>query len=336
MNRSKATYATQQDALSLGAMRLFQPIAIYNRKTLNQFCDEWLLLSRNRIKESSYVKYYNIIMHHIKPHLGHILPQELSTIMVEEFGNQLLQHLAPKTVRDTLCLLRSILKYCRKQIGEPFPDIDIIYPKDPKKEMRILTREEQELFIRHLLADMDAMRFGILLALLTGMRIGEICALRWRDISMKEQVIHVHQTMQRIQTISNIAEAHKTKVMIGPAKSEASDRVIPLTAYTITLCEKVYCADEEAYVLTGGREYMEPRVLQYQLGKITKECCLEGVHFHTLRHTFATRCVEVGFEIKSLSEILGHSSSKITLDRYVHPSLELKRANMEKLAVVGW
>lgn len=312
----------------------FKPI--YNRRILSTFCDEWLLLSRNRIKESSYVKYHNIITRHIKPYLGNTLPQELSTILIEAFSNTLLQNnLSPKTVRDTLTLLRSILKYCQKQIGEPFPDIDIIYPKDPKKEMRILTREEQELFIQYLLQDMDSVQFGILLALLTGLRIGEICALRWEDISMETQIIHIHKTMQRIQNI-NKGETNKTKILIGSAKSESSDRIIPLTSYVFSLCKKMCCTDKEAYILTGTKDYMEPRALQYHLGIITKKCCLEGVHFHTLRHTFATRCVEVGFEIKSLSEILGHSSSKITLDRYVHPSLELKRMNMEKLAVVGW
>ena len=90
-----------------------------------------------------------------------------------------------------------------------------------------------------------------------------------------------------------------------------------------------------AYVLTGTEAFMEPRTLQYRLEKYTQACGLEGVHFHTLRHTFATRAVEVGFEVKSLSGILGHTSVTITLDRYVHASLERKRDNMQKLKVVG-
>ena len=89
-----------------------------------------------------------------------------------------------------------------------------------------------------------------------------------------------------------------------------------------------------AFVLTGTSDYMEPRTLQYRMEKYTAECGLEGVHFHTLRHTFATRCVEVGFEIKSLSEILGHANTTITLERYVHSSMELKRHNMNKLVMV--
>ena len=90
-----------------------------------------------------------------------------------------------------------------------------------------------------------------------------------------------------------------------------------------------------AYVLTGTTDYMEPRTLQYRIEKYTRACGLEGIHAHTFRHTFATRAVEVGFEIKSLSEVLGHSTTTITLERYVHSSMELKRSNMNKLNVVG-
>lgn len=112
-------------------------------------------------------------------------------------------------------------------------------------------------------------------------------------------------------------------------------RTIPMTEYAAGLCRHMKPQSSAAYVLTGTDAFMEPRVLQYRLEKYTQACGLEGVHFHTLRHTFATRAVEVGFEIKSLSEILGHASVTITLDRYVHSSLELKRDNMQKLNAAG-
>lgn len=93
----------------------------------------------------------------------------------------------------------------------------------------------------------------------------------------------------------------------------------------------------EAYLLTGDLDrFVEPRTLQYRLAKYTKECNLDGVYYHVLRHTFATRCVEVDFEIKSLSEVLGHSSPRITLERYVHSSMELKKENMKKLFAIGY
>ena len=124
--------------------------------------------------------------------------------------------------------------------------------------------------------------------------------------------------------------------MISVPKRSTSVRIIPLNREMTELCRKWKPLNPEAYVLTGEeKRYMEPRALQYRIGRCTKSCGLEGVHFHTLRHSFATRCVEAGFEIKSLSEILGHSSPRITLERYVHSSLDLKRENMDKLTLMG-
>lgn len=329
------TYREVREKLNAAKLGILQP-ASPKHKTMATYCEEWLVLSRNRVKESTYVKYYTIINHHILPAFERTPPQKISTVTVEQFSHTLLQNaLSPKTVRDILAVLRAVLTYCRKQIGAGFPEIDIIYPKERKKEMRVLSMEEQKQLISLLLADIDEIKFGILLALLTGMRIGEVCALKWGNISLKEGVIRIANTMQRLQDLNSTGDA-KTKILVDEAKSDSSKRIVPLTAQAVALCENMQVADPEAYILTGKREhFLEPRALQYRLKKYTAACGLSDVHFHVLRHTFATRCVEVGFEIKSLSEILGHSSTKITLDRYVHSSLELKRANMEKLAAIG-
>ncbi len=305
-------------------------------KSFGGYCDEWLTLSRNRVKESTYVKYYNTVNRHLKSNLGEYLPQNLNVIVIEEFTNSLLlTGLSPKTVRDILVILKAILKHCRRQIGSAFPDIEVIYPKEPKKHMRVLTLEEQKAFVNYLLSDIDETKFGVLLALLTGMRIGEVCALKWENVLLDEKVIWVSSTMQRLQML-DMSSNERTRVIVGDAKSETSNRVIPLSNSATILCKQMQVFNENAYVLTGREDrFIEPRALQYRLAKYTKACGLKDVHFHSLRHTFATRCVEVGFELKSLSEILGHSSAKITLDRYVHSSIDLKRANMDKLAAVG-
>lgn len=209
--------------------------------------------------------------------------------------------------------------------------MDIIYPRETHRELRVLSIEEQNRFIEYLLHDMDECKFGVLLSLLTGLRIGELCALRWQDISLNNRTIRVCSTMQRIKNLDHNSDG-RTKIIISEPKSEHSIRIIPLTDLAVKLCER--CKGlPEAYVLTGKADrYIEPRTLQYRFQSYARDCELENLHFHVLRHTFATRCVEVGFEIKSLSEILGHSSPQITLERYVHSSLELKRSNMEKLS----
>lgn len=330
------TYREVKEKLSAAKLSQHAQVTINNKKKFDYYCDEWLLLSRNRVKESTYVKYYNMVNLHIKQALGKYDLQNLNTVVIEKFSNALLDKgFSPKTVRDNLVVLCSILKHCRKQIGAELPEIEIIYPKEHKNEMRVLTLEEQSTLIQYLLTDMDHFKFGVLLALLTGMRIGEICALRWADISIDQKLIHVRSTMQRLQIPEEDSDT-KTKVIIGETKSHTSDRIIPLTDYAVTLCSRMQSSDENAFVLTGNNShYVEPRALQYHLAQYTTECGLSGVHFHTLRHTFATRCVEVGFEIKSLSEVLGHASTKVTLDRYVHSSLQLKRENMDKLTSIG-
>lgn len=305
------------------------------KKRFSAYCDEWLQISQNRVKESSYIKYWTIVERHIRPKLGEYLLTELSTMHMEKFSRALLEDgLAPKTVRDILNVTRSILKYTAKHFPGTMQFIDMAYPKETKREMRILTPEEQTGFVRYLLTDMEPCKFGVLLALLTGLRIGELCALRWGDISPETGAIRVASTMQRLKNTESDA-CKKTKILISQPKSSASARWIPLSDDAETLCGHWRVSDPNAFVLTGRADrYIEPRTLQYRFMQYAKVCGLDHIHFHVLRHTFATRCVEVGVEIKSLSEILGHTSPQFTLERYVHASMELKRNELKKLGAV--
>ena len=312
-----------------------QPPQAGSRHRFGYFCDEWLAGCRSRLKDSTYVKYAAILERHIKPRLGGCFPLGITSGLIQAFSNELAEEgLAPKSIKDVLVVLHSILKHTAKQFPGTFPMIEIIYPKETKKEMRVLSREEQTCLIGYLLDEMDECKFGVLLAMFTGIRIGELCALRWENVSLKDKTIKIVQTMQRLQEIEP-GGAARTRVVIGMPKSDSSVRTIPMTDFTAELCLRMHQKRHGVYILTGSTKYMEPRTLQYRLARYTRDCGLEGVHFHTLRHTFATRCVEVGFEIKSLSEILGHSTTTITLERYVHASLELKRSNMTKLSAVG-
>ena len=301
----------------------------------SQCAQEWLLLRRNQVKESTYIKYRTVIERHLLPSFGGCLPHRITSLDAEAFSCRLLeQGLASKTVKDILMVLRSILDYVRKTSGSTLPEIQVTYPKDERKKMRVLSPEEQTVLITFLYSDINACKGGILLAMLTGLRIGELCALRWQDISFADNTLTVSQTMQRLQKIAPDGK-NKTDILISEPKSRTSERVIPLSSQAQQLCRQM-AGDPQAYVLTGKVDvFMEPRALQYRLGNYVKTCGLQGVHFHTLRHTFATRCVEAGFDIKSLSEILGHATVTMTLERYVHPSMDLKRSNMEKLAAVG-
>ena len=300
------------------------------------YCDEWLRLRKSTIRESTYIKYDTVLEKHIKPKLGGCFPMGITTGVVDDFTHELLfeDELAVKTAHDILVVLHGVLKHTAAQLPGIFPAVEINYPKESRRETRVLSRDEQTQLVRYLLTDTDACKFGVLLMLLSGVRIGELCALKWDNIDLKEQTIRIIATLQRLHDTAMESES-RTRVVIGAPKSDTSVRTIPLTDYAATLCRKFAVRNAAAYILTGTENYMEPRSLQYRIEKYTKECGLEGVHAHTLRHTFATKSVEVGFEIKSLSEVLGHANTTITLERYVHSSMELKRSNMDKLAAVG-
>lgn len=309
---------------------------ISRKNCLEFYCDEWLESRKTDVRESTYVKYQAVLNKYIKPYFGHYDPLNLDKILVDHFKNDLIleKGLSNKTVQDILVILKSIFKYTASFFPGEFPALDIGFLKCEKKDARVLSCAEQNKLIEYLLEDMDDCKFAILLALFTGMRIGELCALRWKNISIPDRTVHITATMQRLRDVNGNGETH-THLVTGVPKSRTSMRIIPLTDDAVGLCGRMQPKSPAAFVLTGTQKCMEPRTLQYRLKKYTKACGLENVHFHTLRHTFATRAVEAGFEIKSLSEILGHASTTITLDRYVHSSMELKRIEMSKLHFAG-
>lgn len=307
-----------------------------NRYLFREICDEWLQLNRMRLKQSTYIKYQSNINKYIKPAFGNYILSAVTTDEIGNFSCRLMSQygLAEKTVQDILVLLHSILKFGARQHPDRLANIEIIYPKRKAQEMRVLSRAEQKLLTCYLLEDLNPCKMGVLLALWTGIRIGELCALQWKHIDLQEQTIKIGATMQRLQH-SAPCDSAKTKVIIDSPKTASSDRTIPVSTFLLSLCRNMAQENPNAYVLTGTEKYMEPRLLQYHFRCYTTACGLNGVTFHTLRHTFATRCVEAGFDTKSLSEILGHSSIAVTLSRYVHCSMDLKRENMKKLDLLN-
>lgn len=238
--------------------------------------------------------------------------------------------LSPKTVTDILTIIKSTIEYARYKELPVICNLSKLSIKKKEKEMRVFTPSEQESLIGTLTNDMDHSKFGVLLSLYTGIRVGELCALQWEDFDLAHSKLKIRKTMQRIQDLGN-GSVSKTKIVITEPKSQCSIREIPLPLFIVDVAKK-FASNPKAYILTGTDRYIEPRTMQNRFKSYVKECNVEPANFHVLRHTFATRCVEVGFEVKSLSEVLGHANVNITLNRYVHSSFELKHSNMNKLA----
>lgn len=305
-----------------------------------QLLDDWLHSSGIAIKESTYARYAHLIQTHIRPHLGGLPLSQLTTQVIADYIALQLKNgrldgnggLAPKTVSDILTVIKSTIEYARCNNYEVFCSLKKLSVKKKDTEVRTLTPAEQTALLRTLTSEMDLCKFGVVLSLYTGIRIGELCALTWEDLCLSESVLKVRKTMQRIQETETGA-VHKTKIIITEPKSPCSVREIPLPSFIIDMARQ-FSAPPQAFVLTGdSKRFIEPRTMQNRFKSYVIESGIRKANFHVTRHTFATRCVEAGFDIKSLSEILGHANVNITLNRYVHSSFELKCSNMNKLTL---
>lgn len=322
----RAEYALEENKPSASAMR---------DALFSELSEMWLRSIQASVKESTWIKYRNILKCSIVPRLGDTNLSEIDYSVVSALCTDLMESggkyqvgLAAKTVADALSLTKAVIKYASRMkymTDRTALDVSVKVKNAP---LRVLSVQEQQILISELTEELDFTGLGIYICLFTGIRVGELCALTWDDISLENNMIHIHRTMQRIQTPDGKT---KTAILIAEPKSQCSIRDIPLagTLREILMQQIV----KEGYVLTGNKnKYVEPRTMQNRFKAIAERCGFRDAHFHTLRHTFATRCIEVGFDVKSLSEILGHANVSITLNRYVHPSMELKQKNMDKLS----
>ena len=321
--------AKEKRQAALDNILLYQTPGAPRNITVERLVQEWLYLNRHRIKTSSFQRYQGFWKNHIEKLLGARTAISCTTLAIHEFAmNRLNSGLAPVSVNAVLVFLHACFKYGHRQYRLPMPDF--IYFPNETNEMRVLSKPEQGRLEGYLLQEMDIYKFGVLLALYTGLRIGELCALQWKDVENGRIV--VRKTMQRLQKSSG----NGTEVVIGSPKTKTSGRVIPIPSFLLEYIEKFRNEeDPTTYVLsTAEKSVIEPRVMQYRFKKYMQELGIEQTTFHTLRHSFATRCAESNFEIKTLSEILGHGAVELTLKRYIHSSFELKKANMERLKLL--
>lgn len=297
----------------------------------------WESTLSGQVKESTFVKYHVTIVNHLLPALGHLSVEEMSHEIIETFALRLLRGegtggkpLAPRTVSDILSVLRSILRFARRNGAQVPCDGSSVRIRRPPVEIRVLSRQEQEILRQYLFNNRSPRNIGILLSLFAGLRVGEVCALRWEDIQLEERVLHIRHTMQRIQNLDPMGP--RTHVVITAPKSVTSARTIPLPEDLIQIMTELP-GPRRGFFLTGEENHFaEPKVMQDHFARVLARCGIGDANYHALRHTFATRCVELGFDVKSLSELLGHSTVSMTMDRYVHPTMEHKRENMQLLS----
>jgi len=294
-------------------------------------CEEWLDHKKLCLKQSSYAQYGCIMRKHISLYWGRQNINELTVSQINSFIKTLSERLSAKTVRDILNVFLQVVRFAEKKHGVQIDHESIAKPKIQQGYLPVLSPDEQRRLSGYLRGNPSRINVGVLLLLYTGIRIGELCALQWGDIDLSAQMINVTKTIQRIADPDPTTKA-KTRVIIDTPKSRNSVRLVPIPSFLVGLLSGLH-TKSTSYLLTGETKPMEPRLFQTKFKLALKASSVAETNAHALRHTFATRAIEQNIDIKSLSEILGHSAVKFTLERYVHSSAELKRSGMERLAV---
>lgn len=298
---------------------------------------EFMVYQENKVKKSTLARYRDIIDLHIMPLLGDMQLHELTSQTIEKFSNLKIERgrldgrggLSPKRVRDILSVIKIVLDYSQEQ-GYVNHNIKFSLPRNNASHSEVLSKEEETKLLSYSIDYLDSSTIGVIISLCTGIRIGELCALRWSDIDTTTNLITINKTLQRIPDLQS---TKKTRIIIDTPKSKSSERQVPIPSILLEQLQliKPTISSENDYVLTSSKKFIEPSNYYMKYQHLLSECGIEKHSFHVLRHTFATRAIECGMDVKSLSEILGHSDVKITLARYVHPSMELKCVNMEKM-----
>lgn len=310
-----------------------------NNKLFSHAVDQWYDNQKVKLKKSTAHKYKYLIEKHILPSLGSAKIDSLSTGIINEFAEKKLENgsldskkgLSKSYVRTMMLIISAVMNYATQE-GWCSPTASKIYKPTPeKKELLILNKNEQAILESKLVQNLSFTSIGILITLQTGLRIGEICALTWDDFDFDNNILYVHSTVSRIKN----PNGKGTILIIDTAKTPSSMRAIPFTSSLRDLLLQIKSKSSSNYVVSERKEFISPRTFEYRYHRIMAQFNLPNLNYHALRHTFATRCIECGVDVKSLSEILGHSNVSITLNTYVHSSMNLKRAQIEKLPALS-
>ncbi|EEC90576.1 tyrosine-type recombinase/integrase [Holdemanella biformis] len=299
-------------------------------KTINQITEEWKEEKKKYVKKSTYAAYQLLIQNHIKPYFGDLY--EVNEEKVQQFVfDKLDAGLSEKTIRDIIIVLKMILKFGIKNGYLEYIQIDAKFPsKQEKKELDVLSKADQKKFMEHLRNNFTFKNLGIFICLSTGMRIGEICGLRWCDVDTAEGVIKVRHTLQRIYIIEG--ETRHTELLLDTPKTANSVRDIPMSSELLKMLKSLNkVVNENYYVISNDIKPIEPRTYRNYYKKLCKQLDIPELKFHGLRHSFATRCIESKADYKTVSVLLGHSNISTTLNLYVHPNKEQKKKTIDKM-----
>ncbi len=289
---------------------------------------KWLDYSKQRVKLSTHANYTYIVEKHLLPYFKNKNVESIDIPCVNHFINEKLKNgklkqnkgISKKYMQDILSILKSIMKFCEQEYNTPYKIATVTSPRPEKKEIDVLKKDDMKKLSSYLTKNTDRINICILIAMFTGLRIGEVCGLKWSDFNYKDKTLTIRQTVQRITNNKG-----STVLIRTTPKTSASARTIPIPD---KLCKIIYTKIEK------NSEYIsnaEPYTVRRRFKHVLEMCDVKNMRFHDLRHNFASWGLRLNFDIKTLSEILGHSNTAMTLNLYAHTSMEQKKKYMDLL-----
>lgn len=301
-----------------------------NKKTIREIVEAWKEYKRPYVKQSTMAAYVLILENHVLPEFGD--NDSLHEHDVQAFVLKKIEHgLSAKSVKDILIVLKMVMKFGVKNEWMNHYEWDIKFPVNSQpKELEVLSVANHKKILDYVQHNFTFMSLGIYISLSTGLRIGEICALKWSDINVADGKITVQRTIERIYMVEG--EKKHTQLVINTPKTVNSCREIPISKELLAMVKpmkKVVNAD--FYVLTNEDKPTEPRTYRNYYNRLMEKLDIPKLKYHGLRHSFATRCIEAGCDYKTVSVLLGHSNISTTLNLYVHPNMEQKKRCINKM-----
>ena len=296
-------------------------------KTVREIAAAWKEYKRPYVKQSTMAAYLLILENHLLPAFGEkdSLPEQ----SVQSFVLEKIEcGLSVKSIKDILIVLKMVMKFGVKNEWMNYYEWDIKYPTNSaNKELEVLSVSNHRKILDHIQSHFTFTGLGIYISLSTGLRIGEICALKWNDINITEGTITVSRTIERIYMVEG--EKKHTELVISSPKTRNSCREIPMSKELLAIVKPLKkIVNDDFYVLTNDEH---PRTYRNYYNGLMEKLGIPRLKYHGLRHSFATRCIEAGCDYKTVSVLLGHSNISTTLNLYVHPNMEQKKRCITKM-----
>ena len=299
-------------------------------KTIREIAAAWKEYKRPYVKQSTMAAYVLILENHILPTFGedNSLPEQSVQAFVL---HKIESGLSTKSVKDILIVLKMVMKFGVKKEWMTYYEWDIKYPPSSEnKVLDVLSVTNHRKILNHIQSHFTFMGLGIYISLSTGLRIGEICALKWSDINVTDGILTVNRTIERIYIIEG--EKKHTELVINTPKTKNSCREIPMNKELLGMLKPLKkVVNDDYYILTNDERPTEPRKYRNYYKRLMEKLDIPKLKYHGLRHSFATRCIEVGCDYKTVSVLLGHSNISTTLNLYVHPNMEQKKRCIDKV-----